>query len=108
MNNEFKQWTSNREIRDIISGGFFERGMRWKDYIDDYLEEDREMFESLRQEIVKNHIKITGEVMQYRGCYIAEFNNGTLISFTWRAWGDLMAAVWSEHENKDYSYMSFY
>ena len=36
------------------------------------------------------------------------FNDGTVAMFSFRAWGDLMAALWAEHEDCDYSYMDFY
>ncbi len=36
------------------------------------------------------------------------FNDGTAGMFSFRAWGDLMAAIWAEHENRDYGYMDFY
>jgi hypothetical protein len=29
-------------------------------------------------------------------------------TFSYRGWGDIMAAIWSEEENKDYNYMDFY
>ena len=37
------------------------------------------------------------------------FDDGTVGSFSFRAWGDLMAAIWNTEENTNkYSYMDFY
>jgi hypothetical protein len=36
------------------------------------------------------------------------FEDETISTFSYRAWGDLLSAIWSEEENKDYNYMAFY
>ena len=36
------------------------------------------------------------------------WSNGKVDTYSFRSWGDLMAAVWSTEENKDYGYMDFY
>ena len=36
------------------------------------------------------------------------FSDGKVATFSFRGWGDLMAAIWSEAEDKDYGYMDFY
>lgn len=92
-------------------GGFFnweKKGMRWKDYIEEYPDEkDKIYIEALRKEIVKNNLKFTGHVHQ-NGLGVPLFEDNTVALYSYRAWGDLMAAIWSEEENKDYCYMEFY
>jgi len=90
-------------------GGWFEMGMRWCDYKEMWIEDVHETIENLRAAIIENHIKCTGDQHQHSGvesCPV--FEDGTTATYSFRAWGDLMAAVWSTEDNEDYSYMSFY
>lgn len=98
--------TDNRVIEN--SGGYFDDGMRWKDYICNWDDEAIPYIEALRQEILDKGIRYTGEQHQYADDGMPIFEDQTVATFTFRAWGDLMAAIWSEAENKDYSYMDFY
>jgi hypothetical protein len=109
------KWVTLQEARNLEEnrlgglGGFFQKGMRWEDYKKEYIEEVHYMLEILRESITKNEIKWTGEDMQDNGYETYPlWSNGKTDSYSWRAWGDLMAAVWSSEENKDYSYMDFY
>lgn len=111
MNEELKvigllPWTDNGK-KDKVGGlgGFFKDGYRWKDYIDTRPEEHKPYYEALRKFIVENKIRITG---QEQDNLAITFNDDERASFSWRGWGDFMAAVWSEEENKDYHYMNFY
>lgn len=90
-------------------GGFFKDGMRWNDYKFQFHQEHHETLENLRQSIIDNEIRCTGEQHQYsdyESCPV--FEDETCATYSYRAWGDLMAAVWSTHENRDYNYMDFY
>ena len=90
-------------------GGFFSEGMRWKNYKENYVPKVHEKLEELRRSIIENNIRCTGEERQEGGGNVVPlWSNGKVDTYSWRAWGDLMAAVWSEHENKDYNYMDFY
>lgn len=90
-------------------GGFFADGMRWKDYLNKYKKDAWPMLEQLRASIIKHRIRCTGEMMQESGCCVVPlWDNGKVDTYSWRGWGDLMAAVWSEEDNQDYSYMTFY
>lgn len=105
-----KDWISydDAEGKDITIGGlggFFQDGMRWKDYVYD---ESEPHLQALRRAILKNNIKITGEKHQEDDNGVPLFEDGKVGLYTYRAWGDLMAAIWSEAEDKDYCYMDFY
>jgi hypothetical protein len=109
------KWITNEEAQDKGEnglggmGGFFENGMRWKDYKEQYVDEVYPMLETLRKSIIKNRIYWTGKAMQNNGYKtVPLWSNGKVDTYSWRAWGDLMAAVWSEEDNTDYDYMSFY
>ena len=88
--------------------GFKKSGQRWKDYIEIWKPVAVPYLEAIRKSVVKNKLKLTGEEHQRSGCGVPLFNDNTVASFSYRGWGDLMAAIWSEEENKDYSYMDFY
>jgi len=93
-------------------GGFFnfqQKGMRWKDYIDIFTEDDKFYVEALRQEILDKNLRFCGNDHQaddFDGTPL--FKDNTVATYSYRAWGDLMAAIWSEKEDKDYCYMNFY
>jgi hypothetical protein len=107
-----------------LSGGFFNwniKGMRWNDYIKHIKQfhspyfNDTEMtnkkieyIEVLRKEIVNKKIRISGDEHQNNNNGTPLFSDDTVASFSFRGWGDLMAAIWSEEENYDYCYMDFY
>jgi hypothetical protein len=88
-------------------GGFFELGMRWKDYVENFDESFHPYLESARRSAVANRIRVTGMEHQYRGI-TPVFSDGRYFAMTFRAWGDFMAAVWSEEEDRNMSYMDFY
>jgi len=81
---------------------------RWKDYIEHIRPQCIPYAEALREECVKHNIRMTGEQHQYDSRGTPVFSDGKIGSFSMRAWGDLMAAVWSEAKDKDYGYMDFY
>lgn len=89
-------------------GGFFIKGMRWKNYKESFTKDCWDSLENLRKSIIENNIKIKGEEHQNGENTVPLFEDNTIATYSYRAWGDLMAAVWSEEENKDYCYMDFY
>jgi hypothetical protein len=88
-------------------GGFFEEGMRWQDYLDAINPKVHPYLEAARRSAVENRIRVSGESHQHDGI-TPVFSDGTTFAMTYRSWGDFMAAVWSEEENRDYSYIDFY
>ena len=80
--------------------------MLWEDYIKEASKEAVPYLEALRKEITADNLQITGELHQYqRGTPL--FSDGTVGEFSYRAWGDLMAAVYSTKE-KPLTYMAYY
>lgn len=77
----------------IIAGGYFQRGMRLKDYWDNLSDEE------------------TFAVTEVFYDVLDHLNDPDYIKpnlFTFRGWAELKAAIHSEIENKDYSYLDFY
>lgn len=90
-------------------GGWFGKEKRWPDYLEKFKKEARPMLEELRKSIIENNIRCTGEEKQENGWNVVPlWSNGKVDTYSWRAWGDLMAAVWSSKDNKDYCYTDFY
>lgn len=112
-------WHEAQEKEEAIGGmgGFFnaglihpsqkdEVGMRWDDYINVWEDEAKPYAEAIREEVLEHGLKITGQGHQVSN--VPLFDDGKVGCFSYRAWGDIMAAIWSEEEDKDYSYMDFY
>lgn len=92
-------------------GGWFnfkETGNRWKDYLKNFTPEAHPYLEAVRTAILERQSRMTGERHQYSSDGVPIFSDGKRLELSYRAWGDLMAAVWSEQEGKDYTYMDFY
>lgn len=108
-----KDWISYDEAsgKDVSIGGiggFFKEGMRWEDYFDDLKDEVKPYALAIRDAVVKGGIKLTGEQHQLSSNGVPLFSDDTTGQFSYRAWGDIMAAIWSTAENRDSHYMEFY
>ena len=109
------EWVDDSDIPEDVKllswmGGWFNfgpKGQRWQTYLDNFTPTVYPYLEAVRRDVVKNGYRFTGEQHQTQSA-IPKFSDGTYMSLTWRAWGDLMAAIWSEEENVDYNYMNFY
>jgi len=113
MEIEVSEWISYKKSdgkKESIGGlgGFFDYGMRWGDYLDAIPELERPYAEAIRRSVLKNELKFNGSEHQYSEVGMPLFTDDTVGSFSMRAWGDLMVAIWSEEEKKDYCYMDFY
>ena len=97
-----------RAYRYSMFGGFFEAGMRWGDYLKFNGGYDSERLEALRSWILERKIKECGPWHQIDDQGVPVFDDGTAATFSFRGWGDLLAAVWSTEEDTDYNYMDFY
>ncbi len=110
------KWISEKESegkKESIGGmggwfNFKETGLRWKDYIEIWQDIAKPYAGAIRESVVKNKLRLTGNDHQYSGSGVPLFEDDTIGSFSFRGWGDIMAAIWSEEENKDYNYMDFY
>lgn len=90
------------------SGGWFQHRMRWRHYLEKFTVEGLPYVEALRASIIEQGLKYTGHEHQNEPDGVPVFETGEVATYTFRAWGDLMAAVWSTEEEKDYNYMDFY
>lgn len=81
--------------------------LMWEEYLQYYGKNTWEYLEAIRTKILEENLKVTGAEHQDR--YTPLFEDNTVGSFTYRAWGDLVAAIWNTKENqRKYNYMDFY
>jgi hypothetical protein len=79
----------------------------WSDYLDMLPAQSRPYAEALRDEVLRLRIRRGGFWHQYDPGGTPVFDDGTCATFSMRAWGDFLAAVWSEHESTVYCYVDF-
>jgi len=93
-----------------LSGGNFFDGMRWKDYVKQYSGMNHafaDYAETIRKYVIRNAIRIDGVTHQKSPDGALLMSDGTAVFMLYRAWGDLMAAIWSTYDNEDYNTTSF-
>lgn len=74
----------------------------WEEYIEEFKKEHRWRLEAIKELIRENGCwGATGEAMNDK---YFEFDDGQIIAFTWRAWGDFMQAAAGKREG----YMAYY
>ena len=106
-------YDNSRDKEEAVGGlggyfNFHKGGMRWKDYINNWSDKGKSYIEAIRESVLERGSLMTGAEHQGSLNGVPLFDDGKIGSFSYRAWGDLMAAIWSEAENKDYNYMDFY
>jgi hypothetical protein len=106
-----KRWGEDRAVRYANFGGlggFFERGMRWDGFLSHFDASAHTRLEELRADILANRVRTAGAWHQDTSVAgVPHWDDGALYLASYRCWGDLMAAVWSTEEDKDYWYGDF-
>jgi hypothetical protein len=108
-----KDWISYEEAEEKQDigfglGGWFQDGNRWGDYLEMLSPKEIPYYEVLRQEILKRELHEGGDWHQHSGEGVPLFSDDTVMTYSFRAWGDLLAAIWSTEYNEDFYYMDFY
>jgi hypothetical protein len=105
-----REWISyqdalNQEMKQSIGGGggWFTEGMRWEDYIAKQESAVIPYLETLRESIIRNQVKQSGTWHQKDPNGAPLFEDGTVGLYSIRGWGDLLAAVWSDEGDYDYT-----
>lgn len=94
-----------------LKSGNWNVGHRWRDYLERICGSDkvlRARAEALRTAIHERRLWEPGDWHQDAHDGVPIFDDMTVAAFSYRAWGDLLAAIWSEHFDRDYNYMDFY
>lgn len=104
--------TAGVEPRRLVDvggwGGGIQAGDRWNNYIIDIDKRYVAHHEALRRAIIVLGLRRGGDWHQNAPNGVPVFDDGAVGTFSFRAWGDLLAAVWAEFDGRDYSYMNFY
>lgn len=79
----------------------------FEDYLNEFEEELHPYILALKEEIINNNIQLTGEQHQHSSNGVPIFNDGTCSTFSYRSWGDLMAAIYTSEEIP-LTYMKYY
>lgn len=78
----------------------------WEDYLQALPMRERPYARGLRSAILSEEIRITGDRHQNDG-WTPLFADGTVGRFSYRSWGDLMAAIYTT-KKEPLTYMAFY
>lgn len=113
MSHRVEKWIGYDEAKSLpestggLGGwfGFRDQGQRWSDYIDTVV--DPTYLEALRTEIIARNLREGGFWHQQDAHGVPVFEDGTVGLFSMRAWGDLLAAIWSTEDDHDYCYVDF-
>ena len=106
------KWLTEKESDDYSQScgslGGWVKGESWDQYLVRLPVKEHVYLEALRKRILDDQLKIGGDEHQYGG-YTPLFSDMTIGVFSFRAWGDLIAAIYNTHENTNqYGYMDFY
>lgn len=86
----------------------------WTDFDSDYptpkvdSEKLRKYLDLIYAEIIKNGYVFSGEEHQYSSTGVPVFSDGTCFRASMRAWGSIMANVYSDPKGEKMTYMDFY
>ena len=89
-----------------LPGGFFSFGMRWRDYYTRVPIQHRARVEAIRVYVASHGLRLTGRDYERRVA-VPVFVDGSIGFFTPHGYADLMAAVWSDQDDRDYSYINY-
>ncbi len=64
--------------------------------------------DALRRAVLARKLRRGGDWHQSAKDGVPVFDDGAVGTFTFRAWGSLMAAIWSAEDGRVYDYMDFY
>lgn len=91
-----------------VDGKNWEAPHRWADYLAATDPAEHPYVEAIKDDVLASDRFIDGNAHQNSDEGVPLFEDGTVGSFSFRAWGDLMAAIATEKDGKNHNYMEFY
>lgn len=92
-----------------LGGWFgFDQPNTWDDYIAIWNDEAKPYAEAIKDDVLASGRFIGGDEHQNADDGVPLFSDGTIGSFSFRGWGDLMAAIATLKTGKPHNYMDFY
>lgn len=104
-------WDEAEKKTENNAGGLggWVKGQNFDDYLAEHVDTAKPYLQAIRDSVVEKGIRYTGRDHQNRLDGTPLFSDDTVSMFSYRAWGDLMAAIWnSEEPGANYEYMDFY
>jgi hypothetical protein len=89
-------------------GGSINKGDGWSEYIANIDEKCVAYYEALRDAILRRGLRRGGDWHQFAPDGVPLFRDGVFASFSFRGWGDLMAAAWADTDGRRHGYMDYY
>ena len=81
---------------------------RWPEFLAQYAPEWHPDLEAVRRSVIELGIWAGGDWHQENPHGMPVVSSGHYWSSTWRAWGELLAAVWNTELSQQFTYMDFY
>ena len=104
--------TASIESRQLVDvggwGGSVAEGDGWREFIAEIGEPFVPHYEALRRAIIARGLRRGGDWHQRAPDGVPVFDDGAIGTFSFRAWGDVMAATWATQDGRAYGYMDFY
>jgi tetratricopeptide (TPR) repeat protein len=89
-------------------GGVIAKGQGWVEYLAAVDPRLKDHYEALREAVISRGLRRGGDWHQHAPDGVAVFDDDAIATSSFRAWGDLMAAIWASEDCRDYGYMDFY
>lgn len=89
-------------------GGWFDHGDTWQSYLDTWDESVHPYLEAIKIDVMASGRFVTGQQHQDADDGVPLFSDGTVAGFSWRAMGDLMAAIATVKDGQTHNYMEWY
>ena len=84
-------------------------GHNWEKYLNEFEPELHPYLEAIKESVIENNMRLTGDKHQHGVNGVPLFEDDSVACFSYRGWGDLMAAIWNTEEaTTKYQYMDFY
>ncbi len=96
------------DIGDWGGGASHTKSRTWQEHLSRTEPRLRPYHDALRHAVLARGLRRGGDWHQHGPDGVPVFDDGAIGTFSFRAWGALMAAIWGAENGRIYSYMDFY
>lgn len=96
------------DIGDWGGGASYTKSRTWQEHLSRTEPRLRPYHDALRPAVLARGLRRGGDWHQRAADGVPVFDDGAIATFSFRAWGALMAAIWGPEDRCSYSYMDFY
>lgn len=105
-------WRAAEMAHDAVDigawGGFETKSGTWEEHLSRLEPRLVPYHEALRRAVLARGLRRGGDWHQSAPDGVPVFDDGAVGTFTFRAWGDALAAIWGPEDGRVYGYMDFY